>query len=44
MAATNGGSEADECDVRIDFSSGKGTELGIQQAWRGKERQVGSVF
>ena len=32
MVAENGGSEAAEYDVRINFGGGKGATLGIRQA------------
>ena len=40
--ATNGGPEAAECDVKIDFDSGKGKVLEIWQAWKGRGRQGSS--
>ena len=42
VVASNGSSEAAECDVRRYFGRGKGAELGIQKVWKGKRRQGSS--
>ena len=40
VVAGNGGQEAAECNVKIDFAGGKGEALEIQKVWRGQGRQL----
>ena len=42
VVTSNGGPEAAECNVKIDFGSGKGAVLEIRQAWCGRGRQGSS--